>query len=312
MTAPVIVAGEALIDLVPRPDGSLAPLVGGGPFNTARALGRLGQPTDFIGCVSRDRFGRLLAETLNAEGVRLDERLRTDRPTSLAMAELDEGGAATYRFYFTGTSAEALTPDVALPAAPQRASGLHVGSLGLVLEPLATAVEALVERWAGETLVMVDPNVRPSMIQDFTAYTERLGRIVARADIVKVSDDDLRILAPDRAPQDAAKALLAQGPRLVLLTLGAEGAVAFGGFGARPAAAPAVDVVDTIGAGDTFSGAWLARWLELGKPLDDPDAVVETTEFACRAAAFCCGRAGASPPTRAEIEAAVRRAASRM
>ena len=98
MTARVVVAGEALIDLVTRPDGALAPLVGGGPFNTARALGRLGQPTDFIGCVSRDGLGRRLAEALEAEGARLPERLRTDRPTSLAMAELDDGGAATYRF----------------------------------------------------------------------------------------------------------------------------------------------------------------------------------------------------------------------
>ena len=298
-----VVAGEALIDLVPRADGTLAPFVGGGPFNTARALGRLEQPVAFIGCVSRDAFGRLLAASLATDGVSLDARLRTDRPTSLAMAELDDAGRATYRFYFTGTSAEALEPDAALASLPDRVSALHVGGLGLVLEPMAQAVEALVERLSGEALVMVDPNVRPSHIQDSAGYAARLRRVVSRADVVKVSDEDMRVLAPDIPPHDSALAMLGQGPKLVLLTLGAAGAVAFGSFGSRTAAAPEVEVVDTIGAGDAFSGAWLARWLELGQPLGDADAVLEATEFACRAAALSCTREGASPPTRAELAA---------
>jgi len=301
VTGPVVVAGEALIDLVPRPDGALAPFVGGGPFNTARALGRLGQPAAFVGSVSRDPFGRQIAEALAAEGVQLHAGLRTDRPTSLAMAALDAEGRASYRFYFEGTSAGALEPAVALGALPERVAALHVGSLGLVLEPLARAVEALVERLAGKTLVMVDPNVRPSLIQDRAAHAARLQRVVSRADVVKVSDDDLRTLLPELPPQEAARALLDQGPKLVLLTLGAKGAVAFGTFGSQAVAAPQVTVVDTIGAGDIFSGAWLARWLELGRPPSDRDAVLDATGFACRAAALSCARAGAEPPTRAEL-----------
>ena len=299
-----VVAGEALIDLVQRADGALAPFVGGGPFNTARALGRLGQATAFVGCVSRDGFGRRIAEALAADGVGLDERLRTERPTSLAMAELDDAGRATYRFYFAGTSAEALEPDAALASLPARVCALHVGSLGLVLEPLAQAVEALVERVSGAALVMVDPNVRPSLRRDPAEHAARLARIVARSDVVKVSDEDLEVLAPSVPPREAAQALLAQGPKLVLLTLGAKGAIAFGGFGAHAVAAPQVAVVDTIGAGDAFSGAWLARWLELGRPLDDGDAVLDATGFACRAAALSCARPGASPPTRAELAGA--------
>lgn len=292
----VVVAGEALVDLVPCQDGSLAPLLGGGPFNTARVLGRLGQSVAFVGRVSRDRLGDRLAAALTADGVTLDEGLRTDLPTSLAMAALDDAGRATYQFYFTGTSAEALDCDTALRALPRDTAALHVGGLGLVLEPLAEAVETLVRQASGHALVMVDPNVRPSLISDFAGYAARLKRIVSQADVVKVSDEDLQVLAPGVPPHDAAQALLGEGPELVLLTLGSEGAVAFGSFGSRATAAPKVKVIDTIGAGDTFSGAWLAAWLRLARPVTDVEAVSESTDFACRAAAWSCTHPGASPP----------------
>lgn len=297
----VVVAGEALVDLVPQGDGALACLVGGGPFNTARAVGRLGQAAAFIGRVSRDRLGAEIAKGLAADGVALDPRLLTERPTSLAMAELDAEGAASYRFYFAGTSAEALEPGLALEVLPEGAAALYVGGLGLVLEPLASAVEALVDALAGTALVMVDANVRPSVIADMSAYKARLERVVGRAHVVKVSEEDLQVLSPGVPAHEAARALLAEGPRLVLLTLGAEGAIAFGSFGERSASAPRVDVVDTIGAGDAFSGAWLARWLQQERPLDDAEAVAEATAFACRAAALSCTRRGASSPTLAEV-----------
>lgn len=297
----VVVAGEALVDLVPEPGGAFRPVLGGGPFNTARALGRLGVPTAFVGAVSRDPFGNQLAATLAADGVQLVDALRTDLPTSLAVAQLDAAGSATYRFYFGGASAEALEPATALRSLPHSVSALHVGGLGLVLEPLSSAVDAMVERLAGHTLLMVDANVRPSLIRDWEGYSARLQRIVHRADVVKVSDDDLRALAPGRAPEVVAQELLDQGPSVVLLTLGAEGAVAFGSFGARRIAAPSVTVVDTIGAGDTFSGCWLGRWFEAGFALSDADAVQDATDFACRAAAVTCSRQGAVPPLRQDI-----------
>jgi fructokinase len=298
----VVVAGEALIDLVTRADGTLEPLVGGGPLNAARALGRLEQPTAFIGGVSRDRLGKLIVEALRADGVNFNERLLVDQPTSLAVAELDAAGSASYRFYFSGTSAEGLAREAALSALPREVAALHVGGLGLVLEPTATAVEALVGQVAGRSLVMLDPNVRPSLITDRQAYAARLARIVSKADVVKVSDDDLRLLSPGRPPQQTARTLLTQGPTLVLLTLGSKGAMAIGTFGAYAVTAPKVAVEDTIGAGDTFSGAWLARWLQLDRPLTDREAVLDATRFACQAAAFSCTRKGASPPTLAEME----------
>lgn len=298
----VVVAGEALVDLVPGAGGALTPFVGGGPFNTARALGRLGQAAAFIGRVSRDGLGEQIAAALAAEGVALDARLRTDRPTSLAMAQLDPAGVATYRFYFAGTSAEDLEPALALQVLPADVAALHVGGLGLVLEPLAQAVEALVDTLAGQALVMVDPNVRPAVIPDMAEYAARLDRIISRSDVVKVSEEDLQLLAPGVPAQHAAVALLERGPKLVLLTLGDQGAVALGGFGSRVVSAPVVTVADTIGAGDAFSGAWLARWLLLGGTLDDGEAVAQVTDFACRAAALSCTRHGASPPSLADLE----------
>jgi fructokinase len=298
---PVAVAGEALIDLVQQPGGSFLPLPGGGPFNTARAVARLGQATAFVGAISRDSFGRRLSEALSADGVQLDQRLLTEHPTSLALAELDEAGSASYRFYFAGTSAPALEPQLAAAALPPSIAALHVGSLGLVLQPLADAVEALVEQAPRTALRMVDPNVRPAVLGDVAGWRARLDRILARADIVKVSHEDLQVLAPGRSPEAAAEALLDKGPRLVLLTLGAGGAITIGRSGRAAAQAPRVAVIDSIGAGDIFSGAWLARWLQLGRPVDDLEAAAAATAFACRAAAWSCARAGAVAPTLAEL-----------
>jgi len=218
-TAPVMVVGEALIDLLPDAAGALHPRLGGAPFNVARAVGRLGSPVTFLGGISMDRFGERLAEALAADGVTLPPSLRDARPTPLAMAELDEAGQATYRFYFEGAAAPALTPEAALAAAPV-ASAVYAGGLGLALEPLASASEAVVAACRGKSLVFVDPNVRPAVIGDMAAYRARLDRVLADAEVVKVSDADLAILAPGVDAEAAARALLRGPTRLALLTLG--------------------------------------------------------------------------------------------
>ena len=299
-----MVAGEALIDLVPAGDGTLAAHPGGGPFNTARTLGRLERPVAYLGRLSTDAFGAELAGRLAADGVRLDAHVRTDDPTTLALVELEEGGSARYRFYAAGTAASGLTEADALAALPDGVAFLHVGTLGLVLEPMATALEALAAELAGHALVMIDPNCRPAVIADATGYRARLARVLARADVVKVSDDDLAWLAPGVPAPDAARALLGQGPAVVLLTCGADGALALTAAGEEAVAAPPVEVVDTIGAGDAFSGGWLAWWSERGlgrAELADAASVAEATRFACLVAARTCERAGASPPSRAEM-----------
>ncbi|HTE60562.1 MAG TPA: carbohydrate kinase [Solirubrobacteraceae bacterium] len=300
----IVVAGEALIDLVPAGDGMLAAHPGGGPFNTARTLGRLERPVAYLGRISTDAFGAQLAGRLADDGVRLDAHVRTDDPTTLALVDLDERGSAHYRFYDAGTAAPGLTEAAALAALPDGVAALHVGTLGLVLEPMAAALEALAAELAGRALVMVDPNCRPAVVTDPAAYRARLVRVLAHADVVKVSDDDLAWLAPGVPATDAARALLGQGPAVVLLTRGADGALALTGEAEEAVAAPPVDVVDTIGAGDAFSGGWLAWWSERGlgrAELADAAVVAEATRFACLVAARTCERAGASPPWRAEL-----------
>ena len=300
----ILVAGEALFDLVPDGEGELHAHPGGGPFNAARTIGRLGQPAAFLGRLSSDRFGTRLARQLAEDGVSLDAVVRTDDPTTLALAEMGEDGSARYRFYDQGTSAPGLTPEAALAAVPDGVEALHAGSLGLALEPIAGAVEALVDALAGRALVAVDPNCRPGAAPDPGAYRERLRRVLARADLVKLSEEDLAWLEPDRSAADAVRAMLEGGPAAVLLTRGAHGATVFTAAGETDVPAPPARVVDTIGAGDAFGGGFLAWWRERGlgrEALAGHGTVVEGARFACLVAARTTERAGASPPRREEL-----------
>jgi fructokinase len=300
----IVVGGEALYDLVLDGSDALRAHPGGGPFNTARTIGRLDQPAAYLGRLSRDRFGTRLERMLADDGVALGAVVHTDDPTTLALAELDAAGSAEYRFYERGTSVPGLTPAAALEALPARIAVLHVGSLGLVFEPVATALEAVVEERGADALVVVDPNCRPSVIPDAEAYRRRLHRLLARTHVVKLSQEDLAVLEPERPPAEAARALLERGPDAVLLTLGADGALVVTAGGRTQVAAPAVAVVDTIGAGDAFGGGFVAWWRARGlhrAALADHDAVVDGARFACLVAARTCERPGASPPRLSDL-----------
>jgi fructokinase len=183
---------------------------------------------------------------------------------------------------------------------------LHVGTLGLTFEPIATALEAVVEHLAGTALVAVDPNCRPGAIDDPAAYRARLRRILRRTHVVKVSEDDLAWLDPGRPPRTAARALLGFGPAVVLLTCGAKGARVMTADDEIVVPVPATQVVDTIGAGDAFGGGFLAWWRSQGlgrESLADTRLVVDAARFAALVAARTCERAGASPPHLSELEA---------
>jgi fructokinase len=300
----ILVGGEALFDLVYEGDTDLRGRPGGAAFNTARTIGRLGQAVAYLGRLSTDRFGTRLERMLAADGVRLDAVVRTDEPTTLALAELDETGSARYRFYERATSAPGLTPEAALAALPPAVGILHVGTLGLTLEPMASALEAVVEELSGQALVMVDPNVRPSIMGDGEAYRRRLRRVLGRTDVVKVSEEDVAWLDPQRSAADAARMLLQGGPRVVLLTCGAEGVQVVTAAGDVRIPAPVVEVVDTIGAGDAFGGGFLAWWRSQGlgrEQLDDQATVVEAAGFGALVAARTVARAGASPPYLHEV-----------
>ena len=292
----IVVVGEALIDLVISPGGDVETSLGGAPFNTARACGRLGAAVSFVGALSSDRFGRMLDAQLAADGVRTADASVVDEPTTLAAAELDDHGAASYRFYIAGTSAPAL-PD------PPRVVGdvLFSGGLGLVLEPMAESVTSMVAAFDGA--VMIDVNCRPRIVPDRERYLDRVGRVLSTTDIVKVSDDDLAYLEPDAEPLDAARSLLDRGPKVVLLTAGARGAHVLTVSGERFVPATVVDVVDTVGAGDSFGAGFLVAWTEGGavESFDDLDRLTDASAFAARVAAVVCSRRGADPPWRSEV-----------
>ena len=298
-SAPIVVAGEALYDLVADARGDLTGHPGGGPFNTARTLGRLGRPVAYLGRLSTDRLGATHERMLREDGVDLRATVRTTDPTTLALASVDADGVASYGFYTHGTAAPGLTGAGALAVLPPVVAALHVGTLGLVLEPLAAALEEVVQRLSGHTLVVTDPNVRPHAIVDADRYRTRLERVLRRTDVVKLSEEDLDWLQPGRSRAAATTALLDLGPAAVLLTLGADGAAVVTRGGEHPVAPVAAQVVDTIGAGDAFGGGFLAWWTSRGlgrNELRSGELVAEAAAFAAVVAARTVARAGASPP----------------
>jgi fructokinase len=302
----ILVGGEALFDVISGDGEDLKAHPGGGPFNAARTIARLAQPVAYLGRLSTDQFGVRLERILLDDGVSLQSVVRTEEPTTLALAELGEGGSVSrYRFYAQGTSASGLTSEAALVALPERVDTVFVGTLGLVLEPMASALEAVVDRLSGTgTLIAVDPNCRPDVIRDAAAYRRRLKWVLARTHLLKVSEEDVHFLDPDRDPVKATRALLVDGPAVGILTRGGDGAVVVTPDREVVVTPPKVEVVDTIGAGDAFAGGFLAWWHERGlgaEALPDLDTVVEATTFACLVAARTCERPGASPPYRDEL-----------
>jgi len=258
--------------------------------------------------LSTDRFGQALRERLVRDGVDCRLVQSTDAPTTLAVAELDESGAATYHFYLDGTSAPGLSDDGLADGLPVPAQALHIGTLGLVLEPMASTLEALVLGMSHDVVVMVDPNCRPSATPDPGALRARVGRLAARADVVKVSRDDLAFLYPGLAAHDAAQSLLRGGPSAILVTDGGKEVRAVVQGASIELPVPQVEIVDTVGAGDAFGGAFLASWIGRGlgrAELAGRDELGPSVAFAIRVASETVRRAGAEPPNAAEMDAAV-------
>ena len=301
----ITVMGEALIDIIVSPQGDVtAAAIGGAPLNTARTLARLDVPVSFLGGVSTDAFGRRISRMLASDGVAYALGEPMNAPTTLAIAELDETGAATYRFVFDGTSATLVTPAQALAAVGDDCSMLHVGTLALVLEPLAEATRAVVEAAPVSRIVMVDPNCRPAVMAGSAVFQETLGSVLARADVIKVSGDDLAFLYPGERPSTAAEQIHMRTGAAVLFTDGANSVEVMCAGGKRILDVPAVAVIDTVGAGDSFSGGFLAHWVHQGwgrEELHELDKVVAGAEFGIRVAGITCQRAGAEPPFAAEL-----------
>jgi fructokinase len=312
----IVVAGEALIDLVVSPGGQMAAHPGGGPYNAARTLARLGIETMFLDRLADDAFGRQLRQHLVGEGVVLGVPEPSGKPTTLSVASLDQTGAASYSFYLDGTSAADLGYEVLRKSLPPDVTAVHVGTLGLLMEPIGAAIERLVvTEVPADVLVLLDPNCRPDAVTDHEGYRRRIGVIARRADIVKASVEDLAYLYPGVPAEEAARTLLNAGPSLVLVTDGPRPARAFLPDVVLAEATPKVTVVDTIGAGDAFGGGFLAWWTANGlgqadlgpapdRPASDHEALVrKALRAAAAVAALICSRPGADPPTLAEVQA---------
>ena len=301
----IVVAGESLIDMVPTGNGSFRAVPGGGPFNVARTIARLGETCAYLGSLSTDGFGQLLRENLVESHVDDSSAPSTDSPTTLALAWLDEAGAASYLFYVDGTSAAELSADQARAVVAEKAPRiLYVGTLGLVLEPVASSVETVVASLPEDVLLVVDPNCRPTILETHPAARGRLERILRRADVVKVSTDDAEYLYPNRDAPAAAEEILGHGPQVVLLTDGANDVRIVTGSDQLRVAVPRVAIADTIGAGDSFCGGFVAWWhqRELGRAeLSNRSLLTAATEFATAVSAVTCQRVGADPPWAHEL-----------
>jgi fructokinase len=300
----ITVIGEALVDIIVDPAGEVTSVIGGAPLNTARAAARLGIPATFLGGVSTDAFGRRIMRLLAEDGVTLGLGRQVPEPTTLAIAALDDDGAATYRFLMEGTSASALTPIEAVAHVDPGCRVLHVGTLGLVLEPLVDASLAVVAAAREDQVVMVDPNCRPSVMAGSPVFRAALDAALARADVVKVSGDDLAFLYPGADALASARDLQARTGAAVLFTDGGSAVHVIIGGHDTVVDVPGVPVVDTVGAGDSFSGGFLAWWLheDLGRAdLGDRRAVAEAARFGVAVAGITCQRAGADPPRAHEV-----------
>jgi len=299
----IVVVGEALVDRVSTPDGSVTDALGGAPYNVARALARLGMDVEFAGALSTDELGEGLAAQLVADGVGTDRVQRVEVPTTIAFAEIDTGGTATYHFEIDGTAA----PQLTRLAADGDVTALVTGGLALVFAPMVDTVLDAMSSIAADVLVFVDVNCRPAVVEDRVRYLDAVRGVCGRADVVKVSDEDLDVLAPDLD----VEAMLSLGAAAVIVTAGARGSLVVTRDGRRevPVATPPSAVIDTIGAGDTFSAGFVAWWTLAGLGRDDLrgptalDRLAETVGAAGVAAAVTVTRRGCDPPRLTDLPA---------
>jgi fructokinase len=307
----ILCCGEALIDMIPKPtsveaDG-FVPYTGGAILNTAIGLGRLGVQVGMLSGVSNDMFGQQIVASLEASHVHTASLIRSDRPTTLAFVRLTDGHA-TYTFYDENSAGRMIAPKD-LPGLPDEVNALYFGGISLCSEPAASTYQALMTREAGNRVVMMDPNIRANFVDDVARYRARIDAMIGLSDIVKVSDEDLNWIYPGpESLTEKLQKIRAAGPSVVILTRGGDGSSAFLADGSEVQSdVEKVEVVDTVGAGDTFNAGFLAKLSELGLLSKDAlrsasgSDIQSALAFGAKVAAVTVSRAGANPPWRHEL-----------
>jgi fructokinase len=305
----ILCCGEALIDMLPRKgaDGAdvYQPFLGGSVYNSAVALGRLGTPVGFFAGISKDFFGDGLVEGLKAAGVDTKHVRRKDRHTTLALVKLKDGHAR-YSFINEG-SADRMLEKRDIPALPAAVKALHFGSISLIPEPCGGTYETLLKKASKTCVISLDPNIRPTLIADKAKHVKRLKRLIALADIVKISDEDVKWMTGSVDFKKVAQGWLKSGAKVVAITQGGEGCHVFTKSVAFTLQAPKVTVADTVGAGDTFTAGLLTSLHRAGllskKSIASLDEATLRTAaaFAMKCAAVTVSRPGADPPWAREV-----------
>lgn len=297
----VWVVGEVLIDLLPDGDKQKA-VVGGGPANTAVALSKLGINTQFINGISTDAYGSTCRQYLESAGVLLDFVNYSSKPSCTATVTLDKAGGASYQFLIDETSTFDYQLDQLPDAQKQAPSLLHIGTLVCAIEPCASTLHQWVTGFKQSVPVVYDPNIRPSVIADRTLYLKQVLTWVSLSSVVKLSIDDLNWLYPGKSVDDVAKEFIGMGVKIVVVTLGDAGIVAITKDENVEVKAVKTKVVDTVGAGDTVGAILVEAIIKYGLEKLTGQLLTDTLNRAAQAAAITISRAGANPPTQAELD----------
>jgi fructokinase len=297
----VWVAGEVLIDLIP--DGSeRKPIVGGGPANTAKALAKIGSDTQFIAGISTDDYGQMAKDELVSAGIKLDYVKYSDKPTCLAIVSLSDSGSASYDFVIENTATFDFTPDWLPNPQTERPILLHIGTLATAIEPGASVLFDWAQSVAKVAPIVFDPNIRPAVISDRKQYVNQVERWVSISSAVKVSDEDIRWLYPSLEIEQVVNNWLAKGPSLIVVTNGDKGLAGYRVGEKVFVDAVKVQVVDTVGAGDTVGAILVEAIVNDGLNTLNGVRLEIMLKRAAKAAAITVSRSGANPPTLKEIE----------
>ena len=299
----VWVCGEALIDLIPVRPGSdqRQAIPGGGPANTAHALARLDIPTEFIGGLSDDQYGQRMRSEFIAGRVGLTFTPEHQLPTCLAIVSIDVDGGATYEFKIDGTATFAFTAENLPDPKVIQPDAIYIGTLATIIEPGASILKDWIIQAQDYAPIIYDPNIRSSVISDRSRYQEVVKEWVALSNVVKASEDDLAWLYPETDPLEIARSWVSSGVQLVVITKGENGIVGVTENQEVSIPGVKVEVIDSVGAGDTVGAVLVEALVEFGLEKLTRELLSHTLHRAALAAAITCSRAGANPPTKAEL-----------